>query len=379
MAPKKNNHVNHKQPLKVVIKRKKGVIRGRRIMAKNNISTQHRPQRGLPSFPAPSATAVAAATSLRNINAANEDEIDDSDDTLFANLACDTLLAIQSLQQSNKNANIMNEACLLEIPVDGGGGGGGGRNAAAAAAAAVYGVLECQLHQFFNNTSTGGSSCIVAQELDQLLQNNTLCRLSSGYNNSSSNAAATTAAAATAVTVYLFTTDYQRAARQAVLSNNNNNNNINSNISVLEWFLNHLDQWTGKRISQAELHATWLRDPPPTTTGQGNNKNNTAETAIRWLQDQQLLHVASSDHTHFQLWLPVWGRHVLPAMVKAQTDALVFLKQSRHRERSVVAVVQRLRRSPIPAVPLLLPWLVEQGLVQRVERPAGTFLQLLET
>jgi len=160
--------------------------------------------------------------------------------------------------------------------------------------------------------------------------------------------------------------------------NNNNNNNNKNNMILLEWFLQNLHRWTATRISHAALQQTWKQHPPTQQGTCTDHRHYSCDATIRWLQDRQLLLAATMDHTQYQLWLPQWGRHVLPALLQAKTDALAFLQQSKYNnERSVVSVVQRLRRHPVPAHTLLIPWMVEQGWVQRVQRPSGPALKFL--
>ena len=341
------------KPLKVVIKKAttKNLGKAKSYLV-NPRQVPGSRKRGLPSFHRKIDDANVQRSSLTK-----DCDDNDDDDPFFVNLDCDTLLAIRSLHQQRFTDPNPTPSCL-EIPVDDG--------------SFLQGVLECQLHEFFttggcSGTNKGGSSPVVSQELDQLLRNNTLRRLC--------NTITTTNTAP--ITVYIFTKDYQRAARAAVaVSWNNTVTNEKSQHSYLEWFLQNLHHWTGHRLSHSALLETWRQNPPPAPLDQHHHLH--FETAIRWLQDQQLLHTAAMDHTDYQLWLPAWGRHVIPAILQAKTKALAFLQQSRSNERSVSSVVQRLHRHPIPVNAVLIPWWVEQGWVRRVRRPAGPALQFVE-
>jgi len=240
-------------------------------------------------------------------------------------MACDTLLAIQSLQ-----GNAQTPSCL-EIPLPNG--------------TAIRGVLECQLHEFFLHR--GGSSPVIARELDRLLRHNTLRTLSSSNRGTSP------------VTVYVLTQDYVRAVRAFGADDNEDGSS-----AVVEWFIDNLQHWTGSRISQSAIQDAWQqyssrsrRSPlrlPNSSSSNNNTKESSAtaaEAVLRWLQERQLLHAAAASHDHYQLWLPCWGRQVLPAFFKAKTDALAFLQQSRYRERSVASVVQRPSSSDCGATP----------------------------
>lgn len=356
-----------RKPLKVVVK-KTAKHRG---TAKRNLTIRQRQvpdsrKRGLPSFSHNHKVdeVIAQKTTLKSDDDNNDlDPLQQNDDDdFFVNLECDTLLAIRTLHQHRYNDPNPMPSCL-EIPVDDG--------------TLIQGVLECQLHEFFTSGSgtKGGSSLVVSQELDQLLRNSTLQRLSNTITTNT----------AVPITVYIFTKDYQRAARAAVAAvavNTLAKNKEESQHSrqhgqvILDWFLQNLHQWTGHRISHTALLETWHQNPPLKTHSSLDHSIH-FEAAIRWLQEQQLLHTAAMDHTDYQLWLPTWGRHVVPAILQAKTEALAFLQQSRSKERSVSSVVQRLHRHPIPVNAFLIPWWVEQGWVRRVTRPAGPALQFV--
>ena len=137
MAPNQSssNNDNNNNPaakgkplkLKVVVIRKKLITKkpGNRNTGRNGPLApplrrpgNNQPSRGLPSFP------IKTKALDRIKYNTNNDEDDngsvdpfqqDGDDQFFANLDCDTLLAIRSLQQQRHNPNQM-PACL-EIPV----------------------------------------------------------------------------------------------------------------------------------------------------------------------------------------------------------------------------------------------------------------------
>ena len=182
-----------RKPLKVVVKKAtkhRGTAKPSLAVRQRQVPGSHQ-KRGLPSF-------VHNRKKVDELVARDNDNDDldplqqNDDDDFFVNLACDTLLAIRTLHQQRYNDPNPMPSCL-EIPVDDG--------------SSIQGVLECQLHEFFTTGSgtKGGSSPVVSQELDQLLRNNTLRRLS---NTITANTAP--------ITVYIFTKDYQRAARAAV-------------------------------------------------------------------------------------------------------------------------------------------------------------------
>jgi hypothetical protein len=76
----------------------------------------------------------------------------------------------------------------------------------------------------------------------------------------------------------------------------------------------------------------------------------------------------------YQLWLPGWGL-VLQEWNKSESSVLQSLKRSYYKERSVQALQQMLRSSPVSAE-LVIAWLAWQGDVLLVERPSGKFVKL---
>jgi Serine-threonine protein kinase 19 len=339
------------------------------------------PKRGLPaSWPLPKKD---AETVTQKVNTANADALlDDTDDALlFANMPCDTLLAMQSLQQSMETRI---EIPLLRTTTTGGSSCINDSYSSSYASMntapntivmMIRGVLECQLHERFTAAKTtatgggGGSSQNVSRELDDLLRRNQLRQLSS-------SASSQHVGVVEPVTVYVSTTDYIRglvvAAAADTAGNEDSSMTTTSTTTLVDWFVRHLNVWTGSRITQSDIEEAWKEDPPPNAS---TFSLRSVADLVRWLQERQILLAASADHDAYQLWLPGWGSAVLPAFSKARTDALAFLKQSSYKERSLPSVVRRLRHSPIPVTDVLIPWLVAQGCVQRIERPSGPFLK----
>lgn len=322
MVPPKDGTIStSKAKAKIVVKKKK---HHSRLKPRRQALVQFPARRGLPGIK-PLATAVVEEKEKEDVSGATSAfDDDDNDAVLFANLACDTLLAIQSLQRSNETS--------LEIPLAGG--------------STIRGVLECQIYERF-----GDSSQQINQEFDELLKTNTLRQLCSSFQHSADRV----------VTVFILAEDYVRALR--AIANGDEYGKV-----VVDWFVEQLNQWTKSRLAVVDFEDAW--------------KNNadcvgTASKAMRWLQDHQILLAASLDHESYQLWLPEWGSAVLPAFFKATTSSLAFLKSSSYKERSVLSVVRRLSSSPIPVTNVLIPWLVAQGHVQRVERPSGDFVKLV--
>jgi len=183
MAPavedtKKTNTASNKVKRSLVVIKKRPIhnkLASARRRQKTNVVPATTRSRGLPaSKPVVAETAAIADTARNNISAnvndvtdPLDDDNDDDDDALFANMACDTLLVMQSLQQSRETS--------LEVPLlccD-----GTFVSCQTGPLVLVRGVLECGLHERI--MIKGGSSQIVSRELDQLLRTNVLRQLSS--------------------------------------------------------------------------------------------------------------------------------------------------------------------------------------------------------
>lgn len=315
------------------------------------------------------AAAASSCDPSFHYECANDDDDDDDDDLLLiANMACDTALAMQSLQQSI-------ETCVQIPLLLGSSGSSSVSRDSAPDDTMIRGVLECQLYEWFSTTQVAANS--VSRELDRLLQTNQVRQLAS-------SASSLPHAASAPFIVYLSTADYVRGVYAAAAVGS-----VSSNVAdeertaAVDWFVRHLKVWTASRIALADVKKAWKADPPVATPAASTAASakgsllSSEQNLVRWLQDCQILLAASADHDAYQLWLPGWGGAVLPAFFKAVQDALVYLKQSSYKERSMESIQRRLSRSPIPAKGLLIPWLVAQGHVLRIVRPSGPFLKLI--
>jgi hypothetical protein len=379
VAARTNNKASQKSVV-VVLRRKRGAaaVKVRQSIRSGSIhqQRQQRPvsaRKGLPSFkPPPDPPSQNLVRRSGKTNEDDDDGDDDFDDDVLRGMDCDTMLVVQDLLRSN-------ETCL-ELPYWGPTAMTTTATTTAAATEMVLqGVLECQIHERLT-----GSSVIVSQELSELLRRNQLRKLSSPC--ATMELQATTivgsrgnSAVEPSVCIYVGTDEYKRAVRtvlgSAAPSSKSKEDNTDAGAHIVDWFLEQMDQWTTSRISKAELVVAWAkRHRRDDASGQPAQLS--GDDVIQWLQDHQILLVACMDHSAYQLWFPTWGSVVLPALYKAKTDALAFVRQSKYKERSVVAVVQRLKRSPVAANGVLLPWLVSHGYVQRIHRPAGSSIRL---
>lgn len=158
--------------------------------------------------------------------------------------------------------------------------------------------------------------------------------------------------------VFMPVQDYIRGAECALLQ---------ADESLCSWFCRDvLATCTGDVISETQLQElyTTAKHLPPLD-----------QVIQTLLQSQVLLAVSHTTRTClYQLWLPSFGS-VVQAFDAACHKILMALKRSRYKERSVSALQQPY--SPI-ATTLVLDWLVSQGQVQRIERPSGCFVKLVE-
>lgn len=364
--PKKLRQLNQ-QPIQSGIRgalssERTNITKAIRGLARTNRSTTDscQPRPGLPSFS--NALPIQENNKTTKAHEESDDCMDEfsGEDVLLATIECDTLLAFRSLQRGCPGS----VQSYLEVPIP----YCGNKH--------IRGILECQLHQFFREQRGGGSSITVSQEIQQLCQSNTLRVLSNGRIDHT-----------TSICVYLWRHDYERAAMATIQQTHNNQNRMDTKyddkICIVEWFLQQLCTWTDSFIDEHIIRCAWDNRCSSSCNSNKNHKHRTslcsASDVLRLLQECQLLHAATIDHNKYQLWLPTWGGDVLPTLLKAKTTILTFLLQSKPKlERSLTSIVQRLRHCIVPVHTILVPWMVEQGWVQLVERPSGLFVKFLE-
>jgi hypothetical protein len=267
------------------------------------------------------------------------DDNDDNDDSFPS----EAQIAIDSLTTTRREL-------ALEIPLQQG--------------TCIYGVLECQIQEFYRSSKTNGSSRPLCRELELLVESGKLMVLSSPDDVQS----------ATSLVVYVKTLDYLAGVHDALSSSSSPSIKTDIQDAVVDWFGGEIVSANRGRskFTYPELLASWNE--------YARKKRQvglpSAEFTIRTLQDRQLL-LSVNAQILFQLSLPSWGSLVLPAFRKATKDSLTFIKQSRYNERSIVSLEKRLVRSPIPVARLLIPWLISQGLIRRYEKPSGMFVSLI--
>ena len=295
---------------------KKPVAKGRKVLVvKRKKAPPKKASGALPSFKKrPQPTTTVAATAVDHA------AVDDPFDTLLASLPNDCALGIQSLQQ-NADTSI-----AIPIPSDTGN--------------YIKGVLELHLHRQMQHDGSRGDTA-VSRELADLLACHTVRKLSSPSREINP------------VQVIVFAADYERAARK---------NNMEPSSDETEWMMRQLPHLTGHRIAYADLRERWHVDA---VTGQ------TLDRVLEILTRQQLLLLSPLEQS-YQLWLPTWGV-VLQAWETSRKKALMNLKRSSYKERSLSAMQQKY--SPISTV-LLLDWMESIGQVELIDRPAGKFVRL---
>lgn len=282
--------------------------------ARNLIHPKLPKKRGLPTV------RNNGAATIRTTTPPSDDDDSDEDVSFLSNVN-ETLLVLQSLQQHSP------EQCLA-IPI--------------ASGIAILSVPECTLQRMLNSEGRGDTD----RDILLLLQRNQIKKLFSDQ-----------------LETCVFTSDYIRGVQQAQQDQHGNE-------TVVDWFLSTLSEWTTDHFSEQDVDARASNKAPMRASDllaelcriQVVRRANT----IRHHHPQQ--------HGLYQLWLPSFGT-VIKAWNEASTRLLAKLKRSLYKERTVEALQQPY--SPI-ASSLVLDQLVAHGKVRMVERPAGTFVQLVE-
>jgi hypothetical protein len=310
------------------------------------------PSKGLPSLDTiQTATLIAAQARLqedeekRNAEIANVDD-DDAALLLFANLPCETLMVIQSLLSHTQTS--------ISIPLSSNGN------------QFVPAVLPCQLYKTLQQSGGGGGGgdVVVSRELQMLLANGTLVRLSSTFMNSD-------------IQVLMRLQDYECAVRHIIAAVEESSRD--SMESAVNWFVKHLKHWKTPIITEADFERVWSIKNNHNDSSATNSMKCSLEETLSTLCKYQVLMACRqstssySSSTSYQLWLPTWGIMVLDAWNTARRKLVRCLKQSHYKERSEQALQQPY--SPIPTS-ILIDWLEDQGCVERVERASGTFVKL---
>eukprot|EP00977_Amphora_coffeiformis_P000742 scaffold162_cov176-Amphora_coffeaeformis.AAC.2 len=312
---------------------KQPVVKGRKILVVKRKKVAPKKASGaLPTFQKRRAQTTVAVTAAAVDNAAAAAaDADDPFDTMLASLPNDCALGIQALQQN------VDTCIAIPIPSDTGN--------------YIKGVLELHLYRQLHADDSRGDTA-VSRELADLLAANTIRKLSSPSREINP------------LQVILFTADYEQAARNTIHRDPSSSSPTLEEIAT-EWLMRQLPHLTGQRIAYTDFQGRWSVDTADNTGGQ------TLDRVLETLTRQQLLLLAPLERS-YQLWLPTWGV-VLQAWETARKKALMNLKRSSYKERSLSAMQQKY--SPISTV-LLLDWMESIGQVELIDRPAGKFVRL---
>lgn len=292
----------------------------------------------------------------------------------------DTLMAIQSLMQSARG---------IHIPLS--------NSVTNRGASSIQAVLEHQVMRTFveNHASS------INSEMFELIQANKVRRL---YCHE-----ATT-------TAFVLTGDYVRAAWDAQVQYTmqqpaaempcTSQSLAATSEATVEWFLSNLHCWTGTSISMASFLAQWEADgklehgastAPITSDGKQKCGRN-FHTSLKQLLEMQLLirdakATSVQRNESFRLWLPQWGI-ALKAWSDARKQLLTHLSRgcfgvggglyttatkgaSKTKEISKANLLRQNRNSHI-STQFLLDELLYKGKIRVVERPFGSFVQLVK-
>ena len=233
----------------------------------------------------------------------------------------------------------------------------------------------------------------------------------------------------TSHSLYLFTNEYtqylwhqQHQEQQYPSDTIPTTNATNAAGAVLEWWIQQLSNKTmvgtkgSPYITVFDIEQAWdqqieqrIHTKSVDASSSVAPSSLNGKKIVPYLQEAQLIMSASNDHSTYQLWLPnVWGTMVLPKLLQLCKDVVLYIKRSSYQERSITSIVERF---PNPnATPqhvtftktrhmttathayttknatnihisiqhVIIPYLVSQRRVQRMERPSGMFLKLPE-
>jgi hypothetical protein len=184
------------------------------------------------------------------------------------------------------------------------------------------------------------------------------------------------------------------------------NNHSQSRQEIVKWFIRHLSDWTTIQLCEYQLQQSYKKDPivvliqdPPITSSKFRQKKQpTAVTTLLFSTVLLVLHrlgllmptngtnqSSSVSHTVYYLWLPEWG-NVIQSFRRCAAKVLTSLRCSSYQERSLLSIQQFIRNMMhdskmtvrITCPDVVVNWLVELGVVGKVQRPAGIFIKLVK-
>ncbi len=278
-----------------------------------DIPTKTKASFGLPSFQIQATGPIDIKTDT------NEECIDSQEED---DLPSDTLMAIQSLTQSDRG---------LHVPITNNG--------------SVQVILESQVYSIFDENHASNTNA----ELFKLIKTNKVKRMC--CHDMSTMA-------------MMLTEDYVKAVWDA-----HHHKTWPSAVEkreaeeIVAWFLAQLHHWTKPSISESSIIERWEGNEGDSRKG---------DEALRYLLNAQLL-LRDKQDDEYVLWLPYWGT-VLKTWHEARKQLLTILAQ--RKEMSKANVLQKNRHSRI-CTAFLIDELLSREMIRVVERPFGSFLQLI--
>ena len=267
--------------------------------------------------------------------------LDAEQEAAFQSLPSDTMLVIQTLQR--------NPQTCLSIPLLNG--------------RTVRAVLECQVQR---RLALGQA---VSLELHEAMGSD-LVKL---------QATSSPGQQQDGLQALLMMADYEQAVLDALERNKKQQQRQEDEESpysiATQWLIQHLQGFSKSRISQSDFQKVYDEDPPfmaPLDTKQQPQRQLQLTELLDILQQLQVI-LPSHHYNSYQLWLPEWGT-VLKAWQDAITKLLAQIKRSYYKERSVSSL-----QAPYSAIPtpVLVEWLLAQGIVEEIQRPSGKFLKIV--
>jgi hypothetical protein len=279
---------------------------------------------------------------------------DEDDDSLFASVQDDdddipseTVVAIHSLIQADQG---------LSIPLTN--------------YKSIQAVLEHQIYSIFDQNNATN----IRRDLLELLRTNKLRQLFCQDKTSFA---------------YVLTEDYVQAVWDICPSSRHSLLQVEQNV-IISWFVSNLQYWTGRTTSQSAIETRWevyCENSKKAESSLKAHSNESATVSVSSFENvlQQLLNLHlmirdtqrstlnSHNENHFFLWLPQWAV-VLRSWKEAQQRLLALL--ARARETSKMNLLRQNRHSYI-STQFLLQDLIYQGKVAVIERPFGSFVQLV--
>jgi len=293
---------------------------------------------GLPSFHNRYGLSPNPSTGQQNGSCSGDDD-DDIDDGYDGDIPCDTLVAFHSIVQADQG---------LHIPISNN---------------AVQAVLENQIFMTFDENHASS----IHRELLELVHSNKVQQL---YCQDKVTKA------------FILTEDYVKAVWDA--HHTSTITTIQNPEEVIVWFVSNLQSWRGKTVSKSQLESRWeeFRNANKQDDNAVTSRSTSFEKALKFLLDLQLLIRdvqqstlnGSCHESHFFLWLPQWGI-VLKTWNEARQQLVNLLARS--KEISKMNLL-RMNRHPCISTQFLLNELVWKGRVEIIERPFGSFVQLVK-